>query len=191
MDVTRMESEAKTMCGFIGIVHNNPSTPNEEKVNVLKSQNNIMTHRGPDDEGYFYDVYVSLGFRRLSIIDLDNCSQPLSYNNDKLWLVFSGEIYNYFEMLISLLDEGYEFAYVSDSEFIDALFTKHKENAFQYLRGMFSVLVWDKENETFYGARDPFGIKPLFYYETDEGAAFASEKKSIVCMLETEEVSEE
>jgi len=191
MDVTRMESEAKTMCGFIGIVHNNPSTPNEEKVNVLKKQNNIIAHRGPDDEGYFHDEYVSFGFRRLSIIDVDNGAQPLSYNNDKLWLVFNGEIYNYVELRQSLLDEGYEFATESDTEVIAALFTKHKENAFRYLRGMFSVLVWDKENETFYGARDPFGIKPLFYYETDESIAFASEKKSIACMLENEEVSEE
>src|SRR5699024_12298446 len=97
------------------------------------------------------------GFRRLSIIDLDNGAQPLSYNNDKLWLVFNGEIYNYVELRQSLLDEGYEFATESDTEVIAALFTKHKENAFQYLRGMFSVLVWDKENETFYGARDQIG----------------------------------
>src|SRR5699024_7347247 len=141
MDVIRMVNEAKTMSGFIAIVHNNPSTPIEEKVNLLKSQNKIITHSSQEDECYFHDEYVSLGFRCLSIIDLDNGAQPLSYNNDKLWLVFNGEIYNYVELRQSLLDEGYEFATESDTEVIAALFTKHKENAFQYLRGMFSVLV--------------------------------------------------
>lgn len=179
------------MCGFIGMIRNKPSIPNEESMNVFKDQNDIITHRGPDDEGYFQDDYVSFGFRRLSIIDLDSGGQPLSYDSDKLWLVFNGEIYNYVELREQLADEGYEFATESDTEVIAALFSKHKENAFQYLRGMFSILVWDKENETFYGARDPFGIKPLFYYETEESAVFASEKKSITLMMDKKEVSHE
>lgn len=179
------------MCGFIGMIRNNPSIPNEESMNAFKNQNDIITHRGPDDEGYFHDDYVSFGFRRLSIIDLDSGGQPLSYDNDKLWLIFNGEIYNYVELRKELADEGYEFATESDTEVIAALFSKHKENAFQYLRGMFSILVWDKENETFYGARDPFGIKPLFYYETEESALFASEKKSITLMMDKKDVSHE
>lgn len=185
------ESGAKKMCGFIGIIRNNPSTPSSERMNALKEKNNIMTHRGPDDEGYFHDEYVSFGFRRLSIIDLGSGSQPLSYDNDKLWLIFNGEIYNYVELRKKLIDEGYEFATESDTEVIAALFSKHKADAFQYLRGMFSILVWDKENETFYGARDPFGIKPLFYCETEEGIAFASEKKSLTLMLEDEQIDKE
>ncbi|WP_164668303.1 asparagine synthase (glutamine-hydrolyzing) [Virgibacillus doumboii] len=176
------------MCGFIGMIRSNPSTPNDESKNLFKKQNNIISHRGPDDEGYYHDEYISFGFRRLSIIDLECGHQPLSYDDDKIWLIFNGEIYNYVELRKELLEEGYEFATESDTEVIAALFAKHKENAFQYLRGMFSILVWDKEQETLYGARDPFGIKPLFYHETDEGTVFASEKKSIALFMENEEV---
>ncbi|MEN1970303.1 asparagine synthase (glutamine-hydrolyzing) [Lentibacillus sp. N15] len=179
------------MCGFIGMIRNKPSMPDESVVHVFEQQNNLITHRGPDDEGYFHDEYVSFGFRRLSIIDIDSGQQPLSYDDEKIWLVFNGEIYNYVELRQDLLQEGYTFATESDTEVIAALFVKHKEQAFQYLRGMFSILVWDKENETLYGARDPFGIKPLFYKETEEGAIFASEKKSITVMEETQKVDSE
>ncbi|WP_106496842.1 asparagine synthase (glutamine-hydrolyzing) [Lentibacillus sp. Marseille-P4043] len=179
------------MCGFIGMIRNHPSMPNEEAIHLFEQQNNIITHRGPDDEGYFHDEYVSFGFRRLSIIDIESGQQPLSYNDEKIWLIFNGEIYNYVELREDLVKDGYQFATESDTEVIAALFAKHKEQAFSYLRGMFSILVWDKENETFYGARDPFGIKPLFYRETEEGTIFASEKKSITLMMENEEVSDE
>ncbi|MTW84639.1 asparagine synthase (glutamine-hydrolyzing) [Virgibacillus dakarensis] len=179
------------MCGFIGMIRNHPSMPNEETIHVFEQQNNIITHRGPDDEGYFHDEYVSFGFRRLSIIDIESGQQPLSYDDEKIWLIFNGEIYNYVELREDLIKEGYSFATESDTEVIAALFAKHKEQAFTYLRGMFSILVWDKENETLYGARDPFGIKPLFYRETEEGTIFASEKKSISLMMEKEEVSDE
>ncbi|MFD1040171.1 asparagine synthase (glutamine-hydrolyzing) [Virgibacillus byunsanensis] len=176
------------MCGFIGMIRNNSKIQDEDSINLFKEQNNIISHRGPDDEGYFHDDYVSFGFRRLSIIDIESGQQPLSYDDEKIWLIFNGEIYNYVELRRDLVDEGYEFATESDTEVIAALFSKHKENAFQYLRGMFSILIWDKDQETLFGARDPFGIKPLFYHETDEGTVFASEKKSITLLMENEEV---
>lgn len=177
------------MCGFIGIIRNNPDTFDEEQRHAFKMQNNITTHRGPDDEGYYHDDFVSFGFRRLSIIDIETGQQPLSYDDEKIWLIFNGEIYNYVELRNELVNEGYTFETESDTEVIAVLFSKHKEKAFDYLRGMFSILVWDKENETLYGARDPFGIKPLFYHETEEGTVFASEKKSITLMMENEEVN--
>ncbi|MBP1950333.1 asparagine synthase (glutamine-hydrolyzing) [Virgibacillus litoralis] len=179
------------MCGFIGILRNNPGKPNDVYKSLFREQNNIMSHRGPDDEGYFHDEFVSFGFRRLSIIDIEYGAQPLSYDDEKMWLVFNGEIYNYVELRNDLQAEGYEFTTESDTEVIAALFSKHKEDAFQFLRGMFSILIWDKEQETFYGARDPFGIKPLFYHEMAEGIVFASEKKSITLMMEDEEVNNE
>ncbi|QKY69752.1 asparagine synthase (glutamine-hydrolyzing) [Lentibacillus sp. CBA3610] len=179
------------MCGFIGMLRNNPMTPNDQQQNNFKKQYNKMFHRGPDDEGYYHDDYVSFGFRRLSIIDLESGAQPLSYNDDKIRVIFNGEIYNYVELRKGLLDEGYAFATESDTEVIAALFAKYREKAFQYLRGMFSILIWDKEQETLYGARDPFGIKPLFYHETVEGIVLASEKKSITLMMENEDVSNE
>ncbi|HLT54867.1 MAG TPA: asparagine synthase (glutamine-hydrolyzing) [Bacillota bacterium] len=179
------------MCGFIGIVYNQSIDVNEKDKDLLVEQNNIITHRGPDDEGYYIDENVSFGFRRLSIIDVKSGKQPLSYNDEKIWLVFNGEIYNYVELREQLLNEGYTFSTDSDTEVIAAMFMKHKEQAFQYLRGMFSILIWDKEEKTFYGARDPFGIKPLFYYEFEDGIAFSSEKKSLTLMLEKEEVHPE
>ncbi|GAA0436832.1 asparagine synthase (glutamine-hydrolyzing) [Lentibacillus halophilus] len=177
------------MCGFIGLIRNDPAVPNEEEKKSFKQQNNVMTHRGPDDEGYYHDAYVSFGFRRLSIIDPDSGQQPLSYDDDTILIVFNGEIYNYVELRRDLTAEGYTFTTESDTEVIAALFKKYKEKAFAHLRGMFSILIWDKEQETLYGARDPFGIKPLFYRETDEEMVFASEKKSILSMYEHDDVN--
>lgn len=179
------------MCGFIGIMFDYPTERTEEDKELFKKQNNLITHRGPDDEGYYFDPYISFGFRRLSIIDIESGTQPLSYNDERIWLVFNGEIYNYIEIREKLLEEGYEFQTDSDTEVIAALFAKLKEGAFQYLRGMFSILIWDKQAEKLYGARDPFGIKPLFYHENDQGIVFASEKKSITLMMEKEEVNKE
>ncbi|RYG74547.1 asparagine synthase (glutamine-hydrolyzing) [Lentibacillus lipolyticus] len=179
------------MCGFIGILRSEPAVPDDKQKSVFEQQNNLITHRGPDDEGYYHDAYVSFGFRRLSIIDIDSGQQPLSYDDETIWLLFNGEIYNYVELRDELTTEGYEFATESDTEVIAALFKKYREKAFEHLRGMFSILVWDKKQETLYGARDPFGIKPLFYRETDEGTVFASEKKSISLMMENEAVNTE
>lgn len=177
------------MCGFIGMVYDYPTDVDEKDMDSLRRKNNIIAHRGPDDEGYFVDEYISFGFRRLSIIDIESGVQPLSYDNDKIWLVFNGEIYNYVELRDELKQDGYSFSTESDTEVIAALFSKYKEDAFQYLRGMYSILVWDKDDKTLYGARDPFGIKPLYYYRTEDGIAFASEKKSLGLMLEKEEVN--
>lgn len=174
------------MCGFISIIRNKPNTTSEASKDKTKEQKDIIIHQAPDNEGYFHDAYVSFGFPPQS--NLDSGVQPVSYDNDKLWLVFNGEIYNNAELCEQLKEEGYAFSSESDTEVIAALFSKYKEEAFQYLRGMFSVLIWDKEDETFYGARDPFGIKPLFFYETEEITVFASEKKSITPMMEKEEV---
>lgn len=179
------------MCGFIGMIRNEAKQPDEIELAAFRNQNNVIAHRGPDDEGYYHDEYVSFGFRRLSIIDIECGSQPLSYDNDKIRLVFNGEVYNYVELREKLVAEGYAFETESDTEVIAAMFAKYKEQAFKHLRGMFSVLVWDKENGTFYGVRDPFGIKPLFYYETETGVVFGSEKKSITMLLDKEEVNTE
>lgn len=177
------------MCGFIGMIRNNKKQLTDIEREQFKKQNNIIEHRGPDDEGYYHDDYVSFGFRRLSIIDIECGSQPLSYQNDNIQLVFNGEIYNYIELREELVEDGYAFETESDTEVIAALFSKYREEAFSRLRGMFSVLIWDVAEEMLYGVRDPFGIKPLFYYEHDEGVFFASEKKSITTLLEQEEVS--
>lgn len=166
------------MCGFVGYIQTYPKAINSNMVDTIKKMNTIITHRGPDDEGYFFDDYVNFGFRRLSIIDIENGNQPLSYENERYWIIFNGEIYNHIELRKELIDGGYEFTTHSDTEVILALYSSLKEQAVQSLRGMFAFVIWDKIEEKLFGARDHFGIKPFFYCEQDEVTYFASEKKA-------------
>ncbi|MGG0411613.1 hypothetical protein [Peribacillus simplex] len=104
---------------------------------------------------------MNFGFRRLSIIDIDNGNQPLSYENERYWIIFNGEIYNYIELRKELIDEGYVFTTDSDTEVILALYSSKKEETVQKLRGMFAFVIWDKIELKLFGARDHFGIKPF------------------------------
>ncbi|MFD2923811.1 asparagine synthase (glutamine-hydrolyzing) [Halobacillus naozhouensis] len=167
------------MCGFIGILHNKGNQVNKEYKQQFSEKNNFIKHRGPDDEGYYHDGYISLGFRRLSIIDIESGHQPFHFENERYWMVFNGEIYNYVELREQLLNKGYTFETESDTEVIAVLFQDQQEQAFSKLRGMFAILIWDKETNTLYGARDQFGIKPLFYTKSGHTLSFASEKKSL------------
>ncbi|AGK55291.1 asparagine synthase (glutamine-hydrolyzing) [Bacillus sp. 1NLA3E] len=172
------------MCGFIGCVHDKTQEYTEEQIQQFKNMNTIITHRGPDDDGYYFDQHVQFGFRRLSIIDIESGHQPLTYENERYWIIFNGEIYNYLELREELTNEGLTFATSSDTEVIIALYSHLKEKAVDRLRGMFAFVIWDKQEQTLFGARDHFGIKPFFYYEHGEKTFFASEKKSIVLALE-------
>lgn len=174
------------MCGFVGCVHNEPKVINSNIKENIKKMNTIITHRGPDDEGYFFDDHINFGFRRLSIIDIENGNQPLSYENERYWIIFNGEIYNYLELKKELIDKGYKFTTDSDTEVIIALYSSIKERSVRKLRGMFAFVIWDKEEGTLFGARDHFGIKPFFYCEQDETTYFASEKKSILTAISEE-----
>ncbi|PLR79441.1 asparagine synthase (glutamine-hydrolyzing) [Bacillus sp. V3-13] len=174
------------MCGFIGCVHEKAQAFQDDQKQQFKNMNNIITHRGPDDEGYYFDDHIQFGFRRLSIIDIESGHQPLTYENERYWIIFNGEIYNYVELRDELLKEGLSFATHSDTEVIIALYSHLKEKAVEKLRGMFSFVIWDKQEETLYGARDPFGIKPFFYFDDGEKTFFASEKKSILLALEND-----
>ena len=167
------------MCGFIGIIRNNSDVLTEENQEMFKRANSIINHRGPNDEGYYHDERISFGFSRLSIIDIDNGHQPFTYDDENYWMVYNGEIYNYVELREQLIEKGFHFETDSDTEVVIAMFSAYREQAFQYFRGMFALLIWDKQAETLYGARDPFGIKPLYYTNTDQGTYFASEKKSL------------
>jgi len=174
------------MCGFIGCVHDKTQNYSEEQKQLFKNMNDLITHRGPDDDGFYYDNHIQFGFRRLSIIDIESGHQPLTYENERYWIIFNGEIYNYVELREELLKEGLSFATSSDTEVIIALYSHLKEKAVEKLRGMFAFVIWDKEEQTLYGARDPFGIKPFFYFEDGERTFFASEKKSILLSLEND-----
>jgi asparagine synthase (glutamine-hydrolysing) len=168
------------MCGFIGYLKNNTLQETNKEVNNFMNMTNIITHRGPDDVGYYFDQHIRLGFRRLSIIDLDSGKQPLGYEDDRYWITFNGEIYNYLELKQDLEQKGLSFKTDSDTEVILALFSLKRERAVDDLRGMFSFLIWDKEKNELFGARDHFGIKPFFYYENEDELYCASEKKSIL-----------
>lgn len=174
------------MCGFIGCVHDKSQVFSDGQKQQFENMNNVITHRGPDDDGYFYDSHVQFGFRRLSIIDIESGHQPLHFENERYWIIFNGEIYNYVELREELLAEGITFATSSDTEVIIALYSHLKEKAVEKLRGMFAFVIWDKVEKTLYGARDPFGIKPFFFFDDGEKTFFASEKKSILLALQND-----
>jgi asparagine synthase (glutamine-hydrolysing) len=174
------------MCGFIGCVHDKTQSYSDEQIQKFKSMNDIITHRGPDDDGFYYDDHLQFGFRRLSIIDIECGHQPLTYENERYWIIFNGEVYNYVELREELIQAGLQFATNSDTEVILALYSHLKEKAVEKLRGMFAFTIWDKQEQTLFGARDPFGIKPYFYFVDGERTFFASEKKSILLALEND-----
>lgn len=166
------------MCGITGLVHFN-----KDKVVVpaiLKNMSDSICHRGPDDEGHYIHQNVGLGFRRLSIIDLSTGHQPLSNQNDSIFIVFNGEIYNYQEQRDKLKQKGYSFKTSTDTEVILHLYQEYGVNCLQYLRGMFAFAIWDNNKEQMFCARDRFGIKPFYYYTNKEKFVFGSEIKAIL-----------
>ncbi|MFS0644274.1 asparagine synthase (glutamine-hydrolyzing) [Siminovitchia sp. 179-K 8D1 HS] len=177
------------MCGFIGCIHEHAKEQNESEQQVLKRMNDLIIHRGPDDEGYYSDDHIRFGFRRLSIIDIESGGQPLSFENERYWIIFNGEIYNFVELREELVKKGVSFETESDTEVILALFSELREKAVEHLRGMFAFAIWDKEKQELFGARDPFGIKPFFYLEREGETFFASEKKSILLAMEASELN--
>lgn len=161
------------MCGFVGVF--GTSLPQSEQ---LKKMTNVITHRGPDEVGFYEDHYIKLGFRRLSIIDLENGQQPLSFDEGRYTIVFNGEIYNHIEIRNRLKQKGVTFETNSDTEVIVALYSLKKEECVKELRGMFSFVIWDKVNKELFAARDYFGIKPFYYIEDQGNLYMASEAKS-------------
>ena len=164
------------MCGFVTFFSKNTITTEHKK--VLDLMLSSINHRGPDGKGIYYNKDIYLGFRRLSIIDIDNGSQPFSYDNYQL--VFNGEIYNYIELREALIAKGYTFGTESEAEVILTLYKHYGEDFVKQLRGMFSFVIWDKLTQTLFAARDSFGIKPLFYIENKHGLYCASEAKSLL-----------
>ncbi|MCP8968975.1 asparagine synthase (glutamine-hydrolyzing) [Ectobacillus ponti] len=177
------------MCGFVGCFYKTPTVLSPEDRHLFEEMNTIIYHRGPDDEGYYRDEHVQFGFRRLSIIDIEAGHQPLMYDNERYVIIFNGEIYNYVELREMLLEKGMTFATHSDTEVIVALYAHYKEKCVDYLRGMFAFMIWDRQEKTLFGARDHFGIKPLYIAEDGDALYFASEKKSILKALEQKGVN--
>ncbi len=166
------------MCGICGIYGFNGLGPEAE--GITKKMCSVMVHRGPDDEGTYSDEKVSLGMRRLSIIDLVTGHQPITNEDKNVWVVYNGEIYNFRKLREQLIQKGHNFATRSDTEVIVHLYEEEGENFVSQLNGMFAVALWDKKSNFFYLARDRLGIKPLHYWQSDSTLVFSSEIKSIL-----------
>jgi asparagine synthase (glutamine-hydrolysing) len=147
---------------------------------TIKAMTDVMFHRGPDDEGFFVDGQIGLGFRRLSIIDLSGGHQPISNEDGTIWVVFNGEIYNYQDLRRELIAKGHIFKTESDTEVIVHLYEEFGTDCVRKLRGMFGFAIWDQTDRTLFLARDRVGIKPLYYYLDKKFISFGSELKSIL-----------
>jgi asparagine synthase (glutamine-hydrolysing) len=165
------------MCGIAGIVRWSGQPSGIEDVQAMCD---VMTHRGPDDEGFYLDPHAQLGMRRLSIIDLASGHQPISNEDGSVWVVLNGEIYNFKELRRELEARGHRFSTTSDTETIVHLYEDLGAGLVQRLRGMFAFALWDVKRRELLIARDRLGIKPLYYAHVRGGVAFASELKSIL-----------
>ena len=164
------------MCGFVGFC-----SKNVKDRNVIKEMNNQIIHRGPDSDGYYFDKDVNFGFRRLSIIDLHEGSQPILNESGDTAIIFNGEIYNYQELREDLVAKGYKFKTHTDTEVILHGYEEYgEEGILAKLRGMFAFTIWDSKKEKLFGARDHFGIKPYYYALLDGDLLFGSEVKSFL-----------
>ncbi len=166
------------MCGFVGYI--NASANEQENQRVIEAMADKIVHRGPDQDDYYVDGDVSLGFRRLSIIDLDGGSQPILNEDGSKVLLFNGEIYNFQPLREELLAKGHIFKTLTDSEVLLHGYEEWGKALLPKLRGMFAFVIWDKNEKKLFGARDIFGIKPFFYYLKGQNFLFGSEIKSFL-----------
>lgn len=160
------------ICGFTGHI------PENEK--IIHKMADVITHRGPDSEGFYCDDNISMGFRRLSIIDLGGGSQPIYSKDKSMVLTFNGEIYNYKELREELIGMGYEFYTQTDSETILHGYEAWGEKVLDRLRGMFGFAIYDSKDNSLFIARDFFGIKPMHYAQVGDHLVYGSEIKSLL-----------
>lgn len=165
------------MCGFAGYIHNYGTFDKEEVIHKMADR---IKHRGPDDAHYYIDDGIALGFRRLSIIDLEGGRQPILNEDGSLVLLFNGEIYNYQELREELIKAGHVFTTKTDSETILHGYEEYGKKILDRLRGMFAFIIWNKSTKELFGARDIFGIKPFYYYKKGKEFMFGSEIKSFL-----------
>ena len=170
------------MCGLMAFISTRGLS--DQQVQQVTEGMTCARHRGPDDTAVWHDDRVALGFNRLSIIDIEGSSQPLRWgppeNPERYAMVFNGEIYNFVELRAGLIsDDHAAFRTSGDGEVIVAGYHHHGPDWVRQLRGMFAFVIWDTETTQVFGARDWFGIKPLYYAQTSDGFGFASEAKSL------------
>ena len=164
------------MCGFVGFY----SRKIENKEETVRNMGNMIIHRGPDSEGIYTDDEIAMGFRRLSIIDLAEGSQPMKNEDGSIIITFNGEIYNYQEIKKDLLEKGHIFRNNSDTEVLIHGYEEYGTDLLGKLRGMFAFVIWDSVKKQLFGARDFFGIKPFYYSKIGDELLFGSEIKSFL-----------
>jgi len=174
------------MCGFCGIYYKDKSQ--RVKPGLIKAMSDTIIHRGPDDSGEYIKNNIGLGFRRLSIIDLEGGHQPMANHDESVWIVYNGEIYNHLEIRKTLETKGYKYKTNSDTETIIHAYEEYGEDCVHHLRGMFAFTIYDSRSEKLFIVRDRLGIKPLYYYDCNDFLIFGSEIKSL---LECDQVPRE
>ncbi|HEX3027641.1 MAG TPA: asparagine synthase (glutamine-hydrolyzing), partial [Clostridia bacterium] len=164
------------MCGLVGF-----TGEVIDREAVIKTMTDKITHRGPDSSGTFANGDISMGFRRLSIIDIASTGDQPIYNEDRtLVLMFNGEIYNYQDLRKTLIEKGHKFYTNTDSEVLVHGFEEWHEELLNRLRGMFAFAIWNTVDKSLFIARDFFGIKPMHYTQVGNSFVYASEIKSIL-----------
>ena len=166
------------MCGICGIFFSDRDW--HVKGDVLSGMNRRIVHRGPDDEGFFLEENVGLAMRRLSIIDVKTGHQPLANENQDVWIVYNGEIYNHAGLRSELEAKGHRYRTRSDTETIVHLYEEYGRDCVKHLRGMFAFVIWDRRKRVLFAARDRLGIKPFYYRWDGRAFLFGSEIKAIL-----------
>jgi asparagine synthase (glutamine-hydrolysing) len=163
------------MCGICGVHDPNGNIDD----NLIRKMSDVLTHRGPDDEGYHVEEKVGMGFKRLSIIDLEMGNQPMANEDGSIWIVYNGEVYNFPSLKEELAGKGHQFRTKSDTEVIIHGYEEWGEDVVKRLNGMFAFAIWDVKKEKLFLARDRLGIKPLYYRLDGDRLVFASEIKAL------------
>lgn len=169
------------MCGICGIV-------GEENKEILKKMADTISHRGPDDHGYYFDANISLANRRLSIIDLPTGKQPIHNEDETVWITYNGEVFNFVELKKDLEKKNHRFYTHSDTETIVHLYEEYGDRCAEKLRGMFAFAIWDSKNKKTLLVRDRLGIKPLYYTMINGKLIFGSEMKTILSYPEVKRI---
>ncbi|CAN5837354.1 amidotransferase 1, exosortase A system-associated [soil metagenome] len=166
------------MCGIAGIVASDQLHTDERETVV--AMRDVISHRGPDDAGIYVDAYAGLGHRRLSIVDVSAGHQPLSNEDDSIWIVFNGEIYNHADVRRDLESTGHRYKTRSDTETIVHAYEAWGDACVDHLRGMFAFALWDARRRRLFLARDRMGVKPLYWAHRHGRLVFGSEIKSVL-----------
>jgi len=166
------------MCGIAGILEFGRDM--RASAAALREMCSVISHRGPDDDGFYTDGAAGIGMRRLSIVDVAGGHQPISNEDGTLWIVFNGEIYNHLALREPLIARGHHYNTHSDTETVIHLYEEYGADCVQHLRGMFAFAIWNRNTKTLFIARDRLGIKPLYYKLTPERLLFGSEIKAVL-----------